>query len=214
MPKSLTTVTTLSKIIAGTLFVALPFVGFVLGVQYGQSLGRFQAVEQTIEQQTLPMPTTVQQESMTSKNVPANWKEFKDEVSGFSMHYPDSWTVEKLDTQKLGTFAFMLNPEGNKKVSLTIAPGGFFAFGYQPDETKNLSTNILGKDITMEESIASNHSSAGPLIIAGYGFIKSNTEYQIFYSTGSPITEGSSVADYEANKAEALQIISTISFEK
>ena len=38
IPKQLTTVTTLSKLIAGILFVTLPFIGFVLGMQYQKSI--------------------------------------------------------------------------------------------------------------------------------------------------------------------------------
>ncbi len=38
LPKSLTRVTTFSKVLAGILFVLFPFLGFVIGVQYGQML--------------------------------------------------------------------------------------------------------------------------------------------------------------------------------
>jgi len=38
LPKSLTTVTTFSKIIAGILFVTLPLVGFYLGMEYQKEI--------------------------------------------------------------------------------------------------------------------------------------------------------------------------------
>ena len=38
LPKSLTTVTTLSKFVALALFVALPFIGFIIGMQYANEV--------------------------------------------------------------------------------------------------------------------------------------------------------------------------------
>lgn len=58
LPKKFTTVTTFSKIVALILFIALPFIGFLLGIRYQQFKGelscqylQLEAVQNTKNQQ-------------------------------------------------------------------------------------------------------------------------------------------------------------------
>jgi len=44
LPKSLTTVTTFSKILALVLFIMLPFIGFIFGMEYQQKIDNIQPV--------------------------------------------------------------------------------------------------------------------------------------------------------------------------
>ncbi|MEI6462860.1 MAG: hypothetical protein WCO33_04315 [bacterium] len=57
LPTSLTTVTPLSKILALIIFVSLPLVCFILGVNYGVSLGTFNIKYNTVSSTNSSFPT-------------------------------------------------------------------------------------------------------------------------------------------------------------
>ncbi len=57
LPKSLTTVTTLSKTIAMILFITLPFLGFYLGFQYSYVLNQANQIQEINMQKPVPTPT-------------------------------------------------------------------------------------------------------------------------------------------------------------
>jgi eight-cysteine-cluster-containing protein len=57
LPKSLTTVTTFSKILALFLFISLPFLGFYLGFKYNSLLNQASQTPQVVIQK--PLPTSV-----------------------------------------------------------------------------------------------------------------------------------------------------------
>ena len=81
LPKSLTTVTTLSKTLAMILFIALPFVGFSLGMRYQQMQDLYE--QQLTQSQPLiaykPTPTADQTE---------NWKTYTNTNPSFQIQYP------------------------------------------------------------------------------------------------------------------------------
>ncbi|MFH1565859.1 MAG: hypothetical protein ABIB98_01515 [bacterium] len=74
LPKSLTTVTTLSKILAGILFVLLPFIGFYLGMKYQTS--------------TSPAPTSVKTPT-TTPDPTVGWETYTNTEYGFSFKHPN-----------------------------------------------------------------------------------------------------------------------------
>ncbi|MFH1407962.1 MAG: hypothetical protein ABIG91_02900, partial [Patescibacteria group bacterium] len=80
LPKSLTTVTTLSRILAGVLFVSLPFIGFYLGMKYQASLSPRVATPRIV-------PTSVETPTTTSDPT-ANWEMYSSKL--FSFKYPSS----------------------------------------------------------------------------------------------------------------------------
>lgn len=56
LPKSWTTVTGLSKILALILFILLPFIGFLLGRNFQSTLDRNLITEIQIQKKSAPLP--------------------------------------------------------------------------------------------------------------------------------------------------------------
>ena len=87
LPKSLTTVTTFSKILALFLFLLLPFAGFYAGYKY--RAGTY-------------VDTLVTLNSPTSAPTPTidvtNWKTYTDTALGFSFKYPEKLTLKENNT--------------------------------------------------------------------------------------------------------------------
>ncbi|MBU1016819.1 hypothetical protein KJ678_01495 [Patescibacteria group bacterium] len=84
LPKKLTTVTTLSKILAGTLFILLPFVGFYLGLKYQVSLSPKDAIPPTVST-SVKTPTT-------SPDPTVDWKIYNGK--DYTYKYPPDWRAE------------------------------------------------------------------------------------------------------------------------
>ena len=81
LPKPLVTVTTLSKILEGILFVLLPFTGFYLGMKYQTSISP-KANEDITNVATTPTKTP------PSPNPTAEWKTYTNEKYGLESRYP------------------------------------------------------------------------------------------------------------------------------
>jgi hypothetical protein len=77
LPKSFTTVTTLSKTLAMLLFIALPFIGFQMGREYQKKI-------------TPPIADT-NIVSVPTQSPNANWKTYTSKDKSFSFQYPASW---------------------------------------------------------------------------------------------------------------------------
>ena len=80
LPKSLTTVTTFSKILAGVLFVTLPLVGFYLGMEYEKEL-------------TPKSSPIVRSTPKSSTDSTADWKTYRIEKYEFEFKYPSDWKM-------------------------------------------------------------------------------------------------------------------------
>ncbi|MEK7573362.1 MAG: PsbP-related protein [Patescibacteria group bacterium] len=83
LPRSLTTVTTFSKILALFLFILLPFAGFYVGYKY--RAGTY-------------VPTPINLYNPTSVPTPTidmtNWKTYTNNKLGFSIKYPQDFRIE------------------------------------------------------------------------------------------------------------------------
>lgn len=112
-PEYLTKVTPLSKLLAATLFIALPFLAFAMGVKYQQLVG------DPSNQNRCPMydhrmymnrPASNYQQSPSIEEKTQNskeivWKELKIEPAtllarsfkGFTLRYPSSWILEIIE---------------------------------------------------------------------------------------------------------------------
>src|SRR5271166_2512755 len=99
LPKSLTTVTTLSKILAMALFIIFPFVGFYLGMKYQEKITpKTEYVSNNIEPMqdaSTVLPTSMPNLIASAASVPtinpvekANWKTYTNTKYGFSFKYP------------------------------------------------------------------------------------------------------------------------------
>ncbi len=82
LPKSLTTVTTFSKLLALFLFILLPFAGFMIGAKYQAKLDSLKS--ETINNAPTPTPTA---------DPTANRKTFLSKSGKFSVKYPKEWSV-------------------------------------------------------------------------------------------------------------------------
>ena len=96
--------TTLSKILAGTLFILFPFIGFYLGMKYQMFLSP-KVVEPTAVTNT---PTSTKTPT-TSPDPTADWKTYTNNTTGISFKYPQSWYLHS-DGEE-GFSIFSTNPE-------------------------------------------------------------------------------------------------------
>ena len=125
LPKELITVTPLSKVLASILFIALPFIGFSLGMQYQQTLNQVKQSQITTNARiNLPTPTP---------DPTANWKTYTGVNIKISFKVPVGWLVQErdgdiYDGKKINTTINIYDPKN--KMSLSIvenfrgSPGG------------------------------------------------------------------------------------------
>jgi hypothetical protein len=83
-PKWLTTVTPLSKALAMILFIALPFLGFYLGIQYQQKITVATPVVSEVQKIPTPTPTVTQTDT-------SNWKTYTGAT--FTLKYPTEFSA-------------------------------------------------------------------------------------------------------------------------
>lgn len=92
LPKELTKVTPLSKYLAMILFLALPFVGFFLGMQYQELIDLYN------RQQVDVYPSTIKRyPTPTPGDETANWKTFINQKLGYEIKYPPDWRLRDED---------------------------------------------------------------------------------------------------------------------
>lgn len=80
LPKSFTTVTTFSKLLAMFLFILFPFVGFYLGVQYEKDIHFSPQINKQIPIYPNPTPSSS-----------INFKTYSDKSLHYSFQYPNNW---------------------------------------------------------------------------------------------------------------------------
>ncbi|MCL5411724.1 MAG: hypothetical protein M1150_03215 [Patescibacteria group bacterium] len=85
LPKELTTVTNTSKILAGIVFITLPFIAFFAGTYYQASITP-KSTDNT------SVPTSKTSTSSASPSATANWKTYTNNLYGYSVKYPKDWT--------------------------------------------------------------------------------------------------------------------------
>jgi hypothetical protein len=121
LPKSLTTVTRFSKLLALFLFILLPFAGFYLGYRYGYAMG---SVQQTAAPIVTAMPVATPvvsaQPSPTAFSTPpagttqsqlppidmSSWKTYTNTTYGYSFKYPPSIAPSAQTTATVQSAAF------------------------------------------------------------------------------------------------------------
>jgi hypothetical protein len=96
-PKELTTITKLSKYLAMVVFIALPFVGFFLGVRYQEmsDLAKRQEMEANLSILRIPTPTP---------DETISWKTCQSKRAPFLFKYPSDWPFAIASDQDLKIF--------------------------------------------------------------------------------------------------------------
>lgn len=125
LPKELTTVTPLSKIIALIMFITLPIIAFLFGMKYESLLNvnkNNQLSDQIIlnspsptKSQTSPIPTITS--ALKSTQI-TNWKTFTNNKLGFSFQYPTIWGEIKENIEEIIPIP---NTAGGKQYSLSFS---------------------------------------------------------------------------------------------
>ena len=134
-PKELTTVTTLSKLVAMALFVLLPFIGFIFGLKYRNDYRDYRNQKVT-------------QEDMS------RWKIFESEKYTFSIQYPSEWIaaapIPTEETDISGTLHFTKGV-GPLQMSLEVAPSYGTTIDLQANAVRNLGwDNLKEKEIIID----------------------------------------------------------------
>ena len=78
------TVTAFSKLLALSLFIILPFLGFYLGMQYQQKVTVVTPIALEVQKIPTPTPTLIDT---------TNWKIYTNTVAGYSLKYPSGWQL-------------------------------------------------------------------------------------------------------------------------
>lgn len=200
LSRELTTVTPFSKYLAMGLFLLLPFIGFILGMQYQQKIGQVKNSEVVVMTSTpTPDPT-------------ANWKTYANSEIGFSIKLPQSWNIKK--TEKVdGIETVWITSNSPYKTSSTVKDleiiiGSPFVYSTSGAICANQSCE---KETPFEVKITTKTHSA-QVIKASFGEEKKFERYsfQIEKEGNLPYITGSYFTEEE--KKEIIQILSTFQF--
>jgi hypothetical protein len=92
LPQWLTTVTLFSKLLAMTLFIALPFAGFYLGMKYQEKTTVTNPIILDVQKTSVATPTPTSSTNPLSTTSPdidtSNWKTYISQNNVFSFKYP------------------------------------------------------------------------------------------------------------------------------
>jgi len=175
LPKSLTTVTTFSKILAMIFFIALPFLGFYLGMKYKEGITvKTDSINSTTSKPSSKACTQEAKQcsdgSYVSRTGPncefspcptatdetASWKTYTNKKYSYSFKYPKEYTIREEDASTV--FYVWLSKDKNDNFRLDIIPSnnsGSFASRLKP--TRKFPYN----DIIWTEYPKSSYSDAG-----------------------------------------------------
>ncbi len=134
LPKELTTVTKLSKLLAAILFIALPFLGFFLGLRYQETMDL--ANRQQIEHNL-----AVSHYSTPAPDETVNWKTYRSEEFGFEFKYPTIYkTLDYCQPELLRL--------DNRTPSFTLGPIGLYI-----EDSKGLTlSEYVDRALELEKS--------------------------------------------------------------
>lgn len=141
LPKSLTTITPLSKTLSVTLFVLLPFVGFWFGMKYGAMVETLNVVEKMKISETSQM-LSKKTEAPIKLGTKPGWFRYINTFYDYSIDYPENYYLYP-DTPTQITFS--------KKTSQPSGVGDYvFVYKgestqYSEDEIKTLENMSVGQ---------------------------------------------------------------------
>jgi hypothetical protein len=108
LPKELTTVTPLSKGLALSMFIFIPFVAFIVGVNYGESIIMGQTTKATLGPKLLSTPTATPTPLLSGsiKADAKNWTPATISLYKLSLELPVGWTLQEINKRPEPTGAF------------------------------------------------------------------------------------------------------------
>lgn len=128
LPKSLTTVTTFSKLIALLMFVTFPFIGFYLGMVYEQK------VTPIIQEVAVNQPANL---SPTPTPDPtANWKTYTNAKIGFQVKYPALWVERDVVSSNDSNLVYL---NSNESFGSGVEPLQYYVWISAEDKLPNVS---------------------------------------------------------------------------
>lgn len=144
LPKSLTTVTPLSKILAGVLFVVLPVVGFFMGMEYQKSITT--SKQQSVELSYLKPTSRIEEEpEVTNTGIAEEGQIFTIGLSQFQI--PEGWVYSDGINPYFGDVGFGINPPEKTDITTNLS---FFSLRVQDeveslDDLEDMKNSILNQ---------------------------------------------------------------------
>lgn len=188
LPKELTTVTPLSRLLALALFVFLPVFSFYVGTLYEQNISQQLIFHERELQEKLPAQPKANN-MMTKPMIPADWNMYEDKNIFFN--YPKELTVQQKTVQATTWQRSMAKKHAMILKSYTTKPkilhdGDAYTIntGIKPGTISNIKERIIN-DIAVQEFMIS--CDIPDCVWKGARFMANNTTYDfIFSGTGSP----------------------------
>jgi hypothetical protein len=173
------TVTTFSKLLALSLFIILPFLGFYLGMQYQQKITVAPPVVSEVQKTAIPTPTPLIDIS--------NWKTYTNTTPAFTLAYPSNYSIEDRSKQFPPFTIFMedkskeINGGGitqnlNPYFFISVKPSTVGIADYLNNQDNNLtylSTKLIGENsfTAVRETHGSGYSPQEQYLIKAGNFI-------------------------------------------
>lgn len=224
LPKSITTVTTLSKIIAMGLFIALPFIGLLVGMGYQNNMDNIKCaneISKLNQRDKTSSPNTTA--TATNKNIVQ--ETFIDNENQFEFKYPSNFQITEglgqyylgekpIVELKSGTFSYLHNSiDGFFTVS--IKENGKSECEYIPRGVIDTIQNKIVNGINFKVFSTSGVATGNEYLNEIYHHLKDNTCYELVktihkYSDGNT-PEAIPIIDREeiVIEQELNEIIST-----
>ena len=183
LPKQLTTVTRLSKILALILFVTLPFIGFLLGIRYqaGLTVVKIEYVKQDAKKSTTPtivVPTS----KPNPTTIPTGWKTYQNDTCHYSLSYPSDWIVKEncgiSGTPENGSCIQTKDYDGGYGVTINRQANGHLVTVFcdvnRQENTQDIMNSCLKDNIISAQKNLGTIGICNSVDFGGYYFVSSH----------------------------------------
>lgn len=216
LPKELTTVTKLSKYLTKVVFIALPIVGFFLGMRYQEmlDLAKRQEMNADFSIPRAPTPTPLAIPTV-DPSVTANWKTYKNTKHKFSIKYPERWHLLP-DSTYLGTT--FLSPTEIKLVQNSEPPVTPIRIFEAESSDMQIIINSLNKAYEYknfkEETILIDGINAKKIsgTVSSFSYVTNRFNIELLIQAKDAVIEISYFETPEVDKELFGQILSTFQF--
>lgn len=113
LPKELTSVTPLSKMVAVIVFTAIMIIGFGLGINYQETI-------ELLKKQNNSSPTTINKPTTLTSDETKNWKAYTNTKWKYKVSYPPLWNLRELDSVQTNLASQEATQEGSSRFFIDI----------------------------------------------------------------------------------------------